>query len=118
MLPLLPQLLLTGVHRLYRHDHRVGHGNTRQLPTYVHSQQSSISPNRWWAASPPPVGGNTVQLHSVYNPVVVFFKGLDAGEIVFARDRDQLWMNRSLIRKAEVLAGVDMLALSDKGLRD
>ena len=29
----------------------------------------------------------------LYNPVVVFFKGLDAGEIVFARDRDQLWMN-------------------------
>ena len=34
------------------------------------------------------LGGNTEQLHSVYNPVVVFFKGLDAGEIVFARDRD------------------------------
>ena len=27
----------------------------------------------------------------MYNLVVVFFKGLDAGEIVFARDRD--WMN-------------------------
>ena len=32
-------------------------------------------------------------MHSVYNPVVVFFKGRDAGEIAFARDRDQLWMN-------------------------
>ena len=87
MLPWLPQLLLTGVHRVYLHDHRGGR-NTRQLPTYVHFQQPSISPNRWWAAGPPPVGGNTEQLHSVYNPVVVFFKGMDAREIVFARDRD------------------------------
>ena len=59
-----------------------------QLKQLVHgkrSQQPSIFPPR--------VGGNTAELHSVYNPVVVFFRGLDGREIVVASDHARNQIN-------------------------